>query len=163
MVRNAYHLRPSFRTIGATTSTAAPPDSATAARLRLVALRLARRVRQHAEAGVTPSQLSALSALDRRGSSRLGDLAAHEHIGKSTLTRVVAALTDAGYVERTPDADDARCSRVALSDEGRALLAASRERADAYLATRVAALDADEQARLAAALPVLESLLDDSR
>lgn len=120
-------------------------------------------MRQRADTGVTPSQLSALSALDRHGPSRLGDLAVHEQIGKSTLTRIVAALTEAGYVERTPDAEDARCSRVAVSPEGRALLASSRQRADAYLATRVAALPADDRARLAAALPVLEHLLEDDR
>lgn len=157
-----------MRTIGcrqrlqeAATSTTAVPDSATAARLRLVVLRLARRIRQHTDAGVTPSQLSALAALDHHGPSRLSDLAAHERISKSTLTRIVAALTESGHVERTPDPADARSARVAVSDRGRALLAATRERADATLATRVSALAADDRARLAAALPVLEQLLED--
>lgn len=153
--------RPST-TAEAATSTTTVPDSAIAARLRLVVLRLARRVRQHADAGVTPSQLSALAALEHHGPSRLSDLAAHERIGKSTLTRIIAALTEAGHVERTTDPDDARCARVAVTERGRALLEATRHRADATLAAHVSALDADERARLEAALPVLEKLLEDA-
>jgi DNA-binding MarR family transcriptional regulator len=132
----------------------------TVARLRLVLLRLARRIRQQAETAVTPSQLSALSTVERDGPLRLGALAERERIGKSTLTRIVAALEDAGCVDRAPDRGDGRCAVISISEDGRALLAASRQRADAYLAGQVAALTVEERSVLEAAVPVLERLLE---
>ena len=42
-------------------------EVAMAARLRLSATRLARRLRQQSDSGLTPTQLSALAAVDRHG------------------------------------------------------------------------------------------------
>ena len=138
-------------------------DRATVARLRLALLRLGRRLRQRADAGVTPSQLSALVSIDRRGPLSLRELAAIEDIAPSSLTRIVTALDDQGLIARHPDAADRRVTVVELTAQGRALLAAARTRSAAYLAERVAALDPAEQALLADALPVLEKLLEDER
>lgn len=109
---------------------------------------------------MTPSQLSALATLDRHGPMRLGRLADHERVGKSTITRIVAALEDTGQLERVPDPDDARCAVVAVTDSGAALLDRSRQRANAWLASQVGALTPEEQGALAAALPVLERLVE---
>lgn len=129
------------------------------ARLRLCVARLARRVRQHAEPGITPSQLSALTTVARWGPLRLGALAERERISKATLTRLVARLEEAGYLERTPDPDDGRGAVVAVTDAGHRLLEVIAERADAYLDRQVAALSHDERAVLTDAVPVLERLL----
>lgn len=123
-------------------------------------VRLARRLRQEAGEGVTPSQLSALATIGRAGPIRLGALAEHERISKPTLTRIVAALEDSGYVERQPDPADGRCARVAVTAAGRRMLAAARDRSDAYLARGLADLSGEERARLAAAVPALERLLE---
>jgi DNA-binding MarR family transcriptional regulator len=128
--------------------------------LRLCVLRLGRRMRQHAAGDVTPSQLSALSTMERWGPLRLSELGARERIGNSTVTRLVDRLDRKGYVSRSPDPDDGRVAIVALEERGRQLLAASRDHADSYLARQVKALPADEQAALARALPVLERLLE---
>jgi DNA-binding MarR family transcriptional regulator len=128
--------------------------------LRLVTHRLARRLRKHSGAGLTPSQLSALSTLERHGAIRIGQLATREQISKSSVTRLVAKLETLGLVERRPDADDGRSSYVDLTDQGQELLTSSSHRADAYLSRQVAALSQDDQQRLLAALPVLERLLD---
>lgn len=131
------------------------------ARLRLALLRLGRRLRQRGDPGVTPSQLSALATVRRRGPLRLGALAHAERIGRSTLTRIVAALDDAGLLRREPDPADARCALVSITEAGEQLLERYRQRADAYLAQQFAALSPSERDVLTTALPVLERLLEE--
>ena len=130
------------------------------ARLRLSILRLARRIRQRADIGLTPSQLSALSTVERHGALRPGELAHYERIGKSTVTRLLANLEAQGNLQRLPDPDDGRSTYVALTDQGSDLLKSFSEEADAYLARQVAALTPDEQRRLVDAIPVLEHILE---
>lgn len=141
----------------------APPtvDTEVAARLRLAVMRLARRMRQNADTGATPSQLSALSTLDRRGPMPLRELAGLEEIGPSTLTRIVAALEDAGLVSRTGDPTDRRVSLVGVTAKGRRLLKGARTRSNTYLAERMNTLADDELATLVGAVTVLERLLGD--
>lgn len=127
--------------------------------MRRAVLRLHRRLRKHSNAGLTPSQLSALSTLERHGEMPIGRLAEREQITKSSVTRLAAKLEAMGLVRRELDANDSRSWRVDLTDDGRQLLAASSARADAYLARQIAALPADDQQRLLAAAPVLERLL----
>jgi DNA-binding MarR family transcriptional regulator len=124
-------------------------------------MRVSRRLRQEVTAGITPSQLSALARLDRGGPMSVGDLAAAERISPSTLTRVVAALEDAGLISREPDPADRRVSRVAVSLAGHDLLEAARARATGYLVERIARLTSEQAAALSAAVPVLEQLLED--
>jgi DNA-binding MarR family transcriptional regulator len=136
-------------------------DPAVAAQLRLVVMRLSRRLRQRAGTGVTPSQLSALVTVDRAGPLALRDLAALEDIAPSSLTRIVNALEEQGLLQRTLEPTDRRVSLVALTGKARRLLGDVRRRSAAYLEQRLAALTADEQATLVAALPALEMLLED--
>ncbi len=142
----------------------APSDSAEmAGRLRLSATRLARRLRQQADTGLSPTQLSALAAVDRHGPVTLGALAEHEGVAPPTITRVTAMLEERSLLIRQADPTDKRVARVALTAKGRALLAASRRRKTAWLAARLDTLDAADRARLAAALDVLDALTTESR
>src|SRR5919201_1633324 len=89
-----------------------------ASRLRITVARLARRLRYQGEAGASPSQLSALATLERHQQMTLGERAAAERVQPPTMTRIVAALDDAGLVTRTVDTADRRVARVALSPAG---------------------------------------------
>ena len=82
------------------TATVISTDAETAARLRLVISRLARAVRQHGSAGLTPSQISALATLEEFGPMRMSDFAAYELIGAPVASRVVALLHELGLVQR---------------------------------------------------------------
>lgn len=131
-----------------------------AARLRLALMRLSRRLRQEVAAPITPSQLSALARLDRGGAMSLGDLAAAERVTPSTLTRIVAALEADGLISRTPDPADRRVALVAVTPAAHELLETARARGAGYLAERIAGLERDDADTLAAAIPILERLLE---
>lgn len=129
-------------------------------RLRVAIARLSRRLRRHELAGLTPTKLSALSSVDRLGPIRLGDLAAAEGIAPSTLTRLVTALEELGFVKRFPVPEDARASTMAITPRGRAVLDRMREESNSVLASRMRMLTPDELRALAAALPALERLAE---
>ncbi len=129
-----------------------------AARLRLAVSRLARRLRRESASDITASQLSALYTIARLGPLTLGDLSAAEGVRPPTMTRVVASLEALGFVARTVDPADRRVARVAVTTRGRDLVEASRHRKDAFLASRLRALSAEERAVLDKASDLLERL-----
>lgn len=127
-------------------------------RLRVAIARLSRRLRRHELAGLTPTQLAALSTVERSGPLRLGDLAAAEGIAPSTLTRLVAVLEEFGYVQRCADPKDARASTLAITPKGHETLERLRAEGTALLTQSLLLLSADQRSALAAAVPVLEQL-----
>ena len=130
-----------------------------AARLRLSATRLARRLRQESGAGLSPSQQSALAVIANHGPLTLGALAEHERVAPPSITKVVSKLECDGLVTRTPDPSDRRICRVAISPDGEALLEESRRRKTAWLAARINELSPERLRRLADALDVLDELI----
>jgi DNA-binding MarR family transcriptional regulator len=129
-----------------------------AARLRLSATRLARILRQQADLGLTPSQITALATVGREGPLTLGALADTEHVTPPSMTKVVERLEGLGLIERRADPGDRRRVLAAVTPAGEAALATARARKDALLTMRIAELDPDERARLGAALDVLDRL-----
>jgi len=127
-------------------------------RLRVAIARLSRRLRRHELAGLTPTQLAALSTVERSGPLRLGDLAAAEGIAPSTLTRLVAVLEEIGYVQRCADPKDARASTLAITPKGHETLERLRAEGTALLTQSLMLLTAEQRAALAAAVPALEQL-----
>jgi DNA-binding MarR family transcriptional regulator len=127
-------------------------------RLRVAIARVSRRLRRHELAGITPTQLAALATVEARGPLRLGDLAAVERIAPSTLTRMVTALEELGYVARCAVPGDARAAALSVTGPGRAALDRIRQETTAILADSLRTLPADQLAALAAALPALETL-----
>jgi DNA-binding MarR family transcriptional regulator len=143
------------------TTTAAPPDLAD--RLRLVVTRLARRLRQQADADTSPTQLAALSTIERRGPLTLGDLAASERVQPPTITAAVDRLEQRDLVRRSTDATDRRVVRVEITAAGRKLLARHRSRKTAYLARRLDALEPRDRAVLEEAVEILDRVMEEPR
>jgi DNA-binding MarR family transcriptional regulator len=131
-----------------------------AVRLRLVVSRTARRLRQEAGGELSPSQASALATIDRHGPLTPSELADRERVRRPTATRLIAALEEAGLVDRAPDPEDGRSSLVSLSPVGRELLARVRTRKNAYLSRRLRELSAEERATLDRAAAILERVLE---
>jgi DNA-binding MarR family transcriptional regulator len=140
----------------------APPTapSIDATRLRVAIARLSRRLRHHELAGLTPTQLSALATVEQSGPMRLGDVAAAEGIAPSTLTRLVTALEERGYVERCAVPGDARASTLTITAHGREILKRIRHESTAMLAESLAMLPSAQIELLAEALPALEQLAE---
>jgi len=130
-------------------------------RLRLVVTRLARRLRQQAEAPISPTQSAALATIERRGPLTLGELAEIERVQPPTITAAVGRLEEQGLVARQRDPDDLRVARVQVTTAGRRLLKETRSRKSAYLERRVGELSGRDRATLERAAAILERLLED--
>jgi DNA-binding MarR family transcriptional regulator len=122
-------------------------------------LRVGRRLRQQTHAGITPSQLSALSTVHRHGPLTLGDLAGLENVQPPSISRIVGALEGEGYVERTADDSDRRVALVEITTKGADELDQIRKHRDEWLADRLDALTVENRRRVLDALPAIEQLL----
>lgn len=131
-----------------------------ATELRLAVTRMARRLRQEASEGLGPSQVATLSSVERHGPLTPSRLAELERVQRPTVTRLVARLEDAGLIERAIDPSDGRSCRVSVTAAGSELLAAMRERKDAYIARGLDALDAGDRATLERASLILVGMLE---
>ena len=137
------------------------PERPLAERLRLVITRLARRLRQQADAPISPTQSAALATIERRGPLTLGELAEIERVQPPTITAAVGRLEAQGLVERQRDPEDRRVARVHVTKSGRKLLEETRSRTSAYLERRVGELSDRDRATLERAAAILERLLED--
>jgi DNA-binding MarR family transcriptional regulator len=131
----------------------------------LVALSRARRWLSRLATGehspVGASGVSALAEVVRSGPIRLGDLAAREGVAPATLSRVVAGLVEHGFVERSPDPEDARAGILTATPAGVAVLEESRRRRTAELVGRLERLTDEERDAVLDAAPALRRLVDE--
>lgn len=83
------------------------------------------------EAGLNPAQWEALRYLSRanRFSKTPAALADFFQTSRGTVSQTLIALEDKGLIERTKSERDARVVDLALTDEGRRMLASDAERA----------------------------------
>jgi len=132
-----------------------------AARLRLVIVRTARRMRQEAGGELSPTLVAALASIDRLGPLTPSELADVERIKRPTATRVAAALEREGLITRATDPSDGRASLLSLSPEGRALMKRLRKRKNAYLQKRIRPMEEEEIEALERTAEILERMLED--
>lgn len=136
------------------------PEDELAARVHSAALHLLRRLAQDDRAtGVSAARLSALSVLVFGGPRTIGSLAVAEGVTPPTMTRLIAAMTRDGLVERLEDPTDRRVVRVQASASGRAGLLAGRDRRMATLAAMLGSLTPKERRQLDQAASIVEAML----
>lgn len=127
--------------------------------LRIGVMRLARRLRNERQDDLlTPSQLAVVGTLTREGPQTPATLAAAEHVQPPSMTRIVCALEDRGWVVKTPHPTDGRQLLVELTPQAREWVRAERERRDTWLTDRLGQLTPDEIDTLLAAVPLLSRL-----
>lgn len=145
--------------------TSPPPvlDTESATRLRMVIGRLSRRLRATPAglaAGLSPTRISLLLAIDRRGPIRLSELGESEGLNPTMMSRSVTQLVDAELVTRTSDPGDRRAAWVRVTDEGHEVAERMRrERTDAINAA-LGGLDDAQRRIVEQAIPALEVLSD---
>jgi DNA-binding MarR family transcriptional regulator len=133
---------------------------ALAGRLRLAVVRLNRRLRaqRDVEAIVTLTQLSAMASLHRHGPMTPGELATCERVQPPSMTKVIAALTERGFVDRSPHPTDGRQTMVALTEAGRDYVDAEVSARERWLEAQLAQLTSDERALLRRAVDIIDRI-----
>lgn len=113
-----------------------PESAVRAAReVRTVVGRLRRRLKQTYDTeGLTPSQTSVLSRLDKDGPASTSDLAVAEGVRHQSMAATLAVLDERGLIERRADPGDGRRQLVSVSRAGHAFLDDKRRAGEEWLA-----------------------------
>jgi DNA-binding MarR family transcriptional regulator len=139
----------------ATNQTAQPTSLAHLANdLRLACMRISRRVRFESTQAVAPHQFSVMARLEGTALTPR-ELAAIERVSPPSMTRTVAALVERGLVTRQDDPLDGRQVFISLTPQGLLLLQVTRRKRDAWMATRLKGISADEREVLVKASVIL--------
>ena len=126
--------------------------------LRTAVMRTSRRLRIEATGDViTPGQYTVLAHLDA-GPQTLRELAEREHVQAPSMTRIVNALTDQGFVSRTPHPEDGRQILACITPAGEAVLNEARSQRTAWLAQRVAGLSDEDRRTLSRAAHIMQEM-----
>lgn len=131
--------------------------------LRLAITRTARRLRQEAGGGLSPTVIAALASIERHQVLTPGELARIEGVQRPTVTRVVNRLVEAGLIERREDPEDRRSALLSVSDEGHSYLDAHRSRKSAWLANLIEEMPEEDAETLARAAEILSQALEGHR
>ena len=127
--------------------------------LRTAVMRTSRRLRVEATGDViTPGQYTVLAQLHLNGPQTLRALAEREHVQAPSMTRIVNALTEQGFVTRTAHPADGRQVQVGITPAGMDVLAEAREQRTAWLAQRVAGLSDEDRRILSRAAAIMQQL-----
>jgi DNA-binding MarR family transcriptional regulator len=108
--------------------------------------------------GLSLTAAVTLATLERAGPQRLTVLSAREGVTQPAMTQLITRLEDAGLARREASPDDGRVVMVAITDEGRATLAARRAVRSERLGVILDELSPGHRDALAAALPALAAL-----
>jgi DNA-binding MarR family transcriptional regulator len=111
-------------------------------------------------AGLTPTKMSVLLGVDRRGMTRISELAEIEALNPTLLSRTISNLVDAGLLDRVGDAGDRRAAWVQVTDDGHRLAERMRRERTEVISRGMSDLPAAERRILEQAIPALEALAD---
>ncbi len=137
-----------------------PDPHQVGADLGLAALRLNRRLRvQRRDARVSLTQASALVTLYLGGPMTPGALASRERVQPPSMTRVIAALEQLGFIDREPHPSDRRQVIVSISLAGTEYVEADKSARDAWMDARMRELSADDVAVLARAVELVDRMV----
>ncbi|HMB93117.1 MAG TPA: MarR family transcriptional regulator [Rhodothermales bacterium] len=136
------------------------PAAIVADQLHSTAIHLLRWLRQEDVAsGISAAQLSALSVIVFAGPLTMGELAAAEQVQPPTMTRLVQALSQGGFVVRERDSQDRRIVRIHATPEGTRVLTEGRHRRVAALTERLQTLSNDDLLAIEQSVQLIAALV----
>jgi DNA-binding MarR family transcriptional regulator len=108
--------------------------------------------------GLSMTAVSTMAALEQTGPARLTALANRAGVTQPAMTQLISRLEEGGLVRREADIADGRVVQVAITDEGRVMMARRRAARAERLAVILTQLSPEQRAALAAAVPALDAL-----
>ena len=108
---------------------------------------------------VSRTEVGVLRVL-RGGPRRITELATVERVTQPAITLLVNRLAERGWVERVPDPSDGRAVLVSLTAAGEEVFERLRAEYRALLHEEMASLEDGEVETLAAAVAILDNLID---
>lgn len=126
--------------------------------LSLVRRRLQQRPVEGVDGMPTMPELSALVRLDRFGPATNATLAKAEGITPQAMSTTLGGLERRGLIARAADPTDGRRIMLAVTEEGKRVIAAKRAVRSEQIAAALARLDAQDVEALRAAVPAVERL-----
>lgn len=112
------------------------------------------------EIGLDLGQLDTLEHLVLGGDCRMSELADAMRVDASTATRAVARLVDTGLAERAHDPRDARCVKVAATEEGKRRYEELADSRRASMMEMIAGMSLADRRKLAEGMEALVAALD---
>jgi DNA-binding MarR family transcriptional regulator len=109
--------------------------------------------------GVSRTEVGVMRNL-RTGPRRITELAADEQVTQPAITLLVNRLAERGWLRRVADPTDGRAVLVSLTDEGVKVFEQLRSEYRALLHEEMATLDDAEVDTLAAAVEILDKLIE---
>jgi DNA-binding MarR family transcriptional regulator len=108
--------------------------------------------------GMTPERLSALSVIEKRGPISVTALADKEMVRPATMSRMVTALVEEGFVKRSEDKNDARGVLVSATPKGRRTYQRAQEQRLQRFAEVLDSLNDEQLAAMRSLTSALERL-----
>lgn len=115
--------------------------------------------RLDADGELSAAQLSTLKMLLGDG-QRVGEIARNLGVRVPSATEQIIKLERAGLARREPDPADSRAVRVVLTAEGRTAVESANQRRNEVMAALLSTLTDQDRAALAAALPVIDKIIN---
>ena len=111
------------------------------------------------ETGMGSGQIPVLIELNRSGELNQRELAERTHVTPATMSGTLKRMEKNGFIIRTPDENDARISRVQLTEEGRSQFENAKRIFDGTCHQMLDCLDEDSLSQLKSLLTRIQENL----
>jgi DNA-binding MarR family transcriptional regulator len=111
------------------------------------------------ELNVTHQQFEVIVLLDEEGTLQVAEIGRKLQIAKAQMTQVMDKLSELGLIERKPNPSDRRAINVSLSDRGKTVLEANKERLRNAVKETMSAISDADLAELSASLRKVQDIM----